>query len=172
MHALITRYAFLVIVLVISGCGYQLASQAGDSRLVAGKRIAIPVFASKSYRPNMEATLTASLVDEVARRSGGMAVREAEADLVLTGTILSYATVPISYSAADTVKTYRSTLVVEAMLLDKGSRKVLWKGVESQSQDYPANSAIALQQNSEDAAIREVCRKLAETIYQKITQDF
>jgi hypothetical protein len=62
--------------------------------------------------------------------------------------------------------------VVEAVLMEKGSRKTLWKGVESQSQDYPVNPALALQQNSEEAAIREVCRKLSEQLYQKITQDF
>ena len=157
---------------LLAGCGYQLAGHVGDSRLVAGKRIAIPVFASKSYRPNLEAVLTASLVDEAARRSGGLVVGESEAELLLTGTILSYNTLPVSYSAADTVRTYRTTIVVEAVLMEKGSRKTLWKGVESQSQDYPANPAIALQQNSEEAAIREVCRKLAEQLYQKITQDF
>lgn len=157
---------------VLAGCGYQLAGRVGESRLVTGKRVSIPVFASKSYRPNLEVILTASLVDEAARRSGGLVMAEAEAQLLLTGTVLSYATLPVSYSAADTVRTYRSTIVVEAVLIEKESRKVLWKGVESQSQDYPANPAIALQQNSEEAAIREICRKLAEQLYQKITQDF
>jgi hypothetical protein len=59
---------------------------------MAGKTIAIPMWRSKSYRPNLEAVLTGSLVDEFALRSGGMVVAEDAAELLLTGTIVSYAT--------------------------------------------------------------------------------
>ncbi len=167
---------------LLSGCGYHLSSSSGLSPAVAGKRIAIPVFANKSYRANVGSILTESLVDEFARRSGGRVISEGAADLVLTGTVLTYTTSPVSYTALDTVKEYRAVINVEATLAEKGSQKVIWKGTVSWNQDYPANTTftlqqegvdpIALQQNSEDAAIREICKKIALRLYQNVSAGF
>lgn len=168
--------------LLLNGCGYHLTGIQGLPAAVAGKTIAIAVFANKSYRANVGAMLTESLVDETARRSGGLVVPEESADLVLDGTVLGYTTSAVSYSAADTVKEYRAVMTVEATLAEKGTRKVIWKGILSWSQDYPANTnfavqqngvdTIAVQQNSEEAAIREICQKVALQLYQKISQGF
>jgi outer membrane lipopolysaccharide assembly protein LptE/RlpB len=168
--------------LLLSGCGYHLSNTSGLSPAVVGKKIAIPVFANKSYRANVGAILTESLVDETARRSGGMVTSEEAADLVLNGTVLTYTTLPVSYTALDTVKEYRAVINVEATLTEKNTQKVIWKGTLSWSQDYPANTTftlsqsgidpIALQQNSEEAAIREICNKIALQLYQKISQGF
>lgn len=167
--------SFLCFILIaccwLHGCGYHL-SRPANSATMGGKSIAIPVFANKSFKPNLEAILTGSLVDEFAWRNGGTVVGEDAAQVVLTGTILSYAVSPVSYTAADRIREYRTTVTIEATLREKESRRVLWKGSESFSQDYPANTNIALQQNSEDAAIREICRKLARQVYQKITEGF
>ncbi|KAF0220242.1 MAG: hypothetical protein FD174_1322 [Geobacteraceae bacterium] len=176
-------FSFLVLVACccVNGCGYHL-SRPESSLVAGGKTISIPVFANKSYRPNLEAILTGSMVDEFAMRSGGRVMAEDAADLVLSGTIVSYSKTPVSYTARDTIKEYRATMTMEATLREKKTRKVLWKGSDSLSQDFPATpivsvqqnnvDIIALQQNSEDAAIREICRKLARQVYQKITEDF
>ena len=63
-------------------------------------------------------------------------------------------------------------ITVEPVLTERETHKVIWKGVLSWGQDYPANTNVALQQNSEDAAIREICRKLSQQIYQKIGERF
>ena len=162
----------------LSGCGYRLTSEAQTPSLIAGKTISIPMWRSKSYRPNLEAILTGSLVDEFALRSGGMVVAEDAAELLLTGTIVSYATAPISFTAADQVREYRATMTVDATLAEKRSQKVLWKGILSASQDYQAindpalQNRIALQQNSEDAALREISRKIAQQLFQKMEENF
>jgi len=162
----------------LGGCGYHLTSEAQTPSLTAGKTVAIPMWRSKSYRPNLEAVLTGSVVDEFALRSGGKVMAEDAAELLLTGTIINYVTVPVSYTAADQVREYRAVMTVEAALAEKRSQKVLWKGVLSVSQDYQAindpnlPSRIALQQNSEDAALREICRKLAQQLFQKMSENF
>lgn len=174
---------------LLTGCGYHLSNTSGLPPAVAGKKIAIPAFANKSYRANAGAILTASLVDEFARRSGGRVVSEERADLLLTGAVLSYTTSPASFGAADTVKEYKAVMTAEAALTERATRKVIWKGVLSLSQDYPANTNdifrqskiifrqissanIALQQNSEEAAIREISRKIALQLYQNISAGF
>lgn len=162
----------LVASLLLGGCGYHLSGSVGAPSPLAGKALAIPIWTNRSYRPNLEAVLTGSLVDEFALRSGGMVVPESAADLLLTGTIVTYDTTAVSYTAADQIREYRVTMTVDATLAERKSQKVLWKGRLAVGQDYPTNANIALQQNSEDAALREVCRKLAAQIFQKMTDNF
>ena len=176
------RHFIPIVCVLLTGCGYHLSATSGLPPAMVGKKIAIPVFINKSYRANVGAILTGSLVDEFARRSGGKVTSEESADLVLTGTVLSYATSAVSYTAADTVKEYRAVMTVESTLTEKGTRKVIWKGTLSWSQDYPANTTftlqqgsvdtIALQQNSEETAIRELCKKIALQLYQNVSAGF
>lgn len=160
------------LLIVICGCGYRLTSHQDLPSPVAGKKIAIPVFVNKSYRANLGALMTESLVDVFARRSGGKVVSEDAADLVLSGTVVSYSSNPASYTAADTTKEYRAVVAVEGTLTEKNTMKVLWKGTISWGQDYPVNSVVALQQNNEEAAIREACAKLAQIIYDRTSAGF
>jgi outer membrane lipopolysaccharide assembly protein LptE/RlpB len=166
---------------LLGSCGYHLSGTAETPSLIAGKTIAIPMWRSKIFRPYLESILTGILVDEFALRSGGLVTGEDAADLLLTGTIVSYSTVAVSYTAADQVREYRAIMKIDAALTDKRSQKVLWKGAMTSSQDYPANpvgidlnqqNRIALQQNNEETAVREICRKLSEQLYQKVTENF
>ncbi len=167
-----------VVICLFSGCGYHLASEVQTSSLTAGKKIAIPMWRNKSFRMNLETVMTGSLIDEFALRSGGMVVAEESADLLLTGTIVSYSEAAVSYFASDLVSEYRMTMKVEAILSDKRSQKVLWKGTLEASQDYPALSnpnvpnMMALQQNNEDAALLEISHKIAQKLYQKMSENF
>jgi outer membrane lipopolysaccharide assembly protein LptE/RlpB len=165
-------HLFLIVCLILTGCGYHLSATSGLPPAVAGKNLAFPIFTNKSYRANVGATLTESLVDEFARRSGGKVMSEESADLVLNGTVLTYATSPVSYSADDKVREYRAVITVESTLIERTTRTVIWKGVLSWGQDYPANTDVGLQQNSEEAAIQEICRKVAQQVYQKISEGF
>lgn len=156
----------------IGGCGYRHVGY-GEGRLESGaKTITIPLFANKSYRSNLEVIISASLVDEFAKRSGGKVVSGENADLQLSGTVESYTVVPVAYTSFDTIKEYRITIAVKAALKEKASQKVLWRGELNDTQTYPVFSDIALQQNAEEAAIREICRKISQRLYQKLSEDF
>jgi hypothetical protein len=182
-----------VVCVLVSGCGYRHAGYAEGHLLSGGKPVAITLFVNKSYRTNLEATLTASLVDEFAKRTGGKVVAEPDAEIVLSGTIDSYSEAPVSYTSSDVIKEYRASMTVKATLRDKASQKVLWKGEVSETQTFPSfadtsplltnvplrqnvgpleQNTITLLQDTEAAAIREMCRKLAQRIYQNASEDF
>ncbi len=133
---------------------------------------------NKSYRMNLEAVVTGSVINEFAMRTGGRVVGEENADLILNGTIDNYITTAVAYTSADQIQEYRISLTIEAELIEKRSQKVLWKGKLFADQDYPAliditqANRIALQQNSEDAALREISRKLAQELFQKMSENF
>ena len=165
-------FILISICCLVAGCGYHHAVSNGRGAEFAGRGVHIPIFVNKSYRPGLEAILSNSLVDEFALRSGGRVVGKDAAKLILSGTILSYAVTPLSYTAVDKIKEYRATIKAEAVLSDRENHHVLWKGVLAVNSEYPANTNISLQQNSEEAAAREICRRLAEQIYEKIDEDF
>ena len=154
----------------LGGCGYRLATARGP--LATANGVNVVMFGNKSLRPGVEGVLARDLVDELALRTGGKVLSGDQAQLELTGVVLTYATVPVSYTSIDLIKEYRTEIKVESTLRDKGSQKVLWKGELSDSQTFPVNNNLALQQNAEEAATAKVCRMLSEEIWQKISEQF
>jgi outer membrane lipopolysaccharide assembly protein LptE/RlpB len=155
----------------LSGCGYHAADWSSSQHARAGKTVAIPLFANRTFKPNLEAVLANALIDEFAKRSG-LSVVPSGADLTLSGEVLSYSLTAISYSYDDTVKEYSAAMRITATLRKNSNRQILWKGELLREQAFPANTDIALQQNAEDEAIGEICSKLAQQVYVNLVEDF
>lgn len=155
----------------LSGCGYHAANWTSSPHAGAGKTVSIPLFANKTFKPNLEAVLANALIDEFAKRSG-LSVVSSGADLTLSGEVVSYSMTAISYSYDDTVKEYSAAMKITATLRKNSNRQILWKGELSREQVFPANINIALQQNAEDEAIVEICSKLAQQVYVNLVEDF
>lgn len=162
--------AALLALMLVSGCGYHPV--AGRGPLGEANGVNVVLFANKSYRPGVEGILARGLVDELALRSGGRVLPGDQAQLELSGLILSYTLLPVSYTEQDRIKEYKAVLSVQAVLREQRTRKVLWKGDLTREQVFPVNANIALQQNAEEAAIAKICRDLSEEIWRKIGERF
>ena len=162
----------LIICCYLSGCGYHAVGWETSPHGSAGKTVSIPVFANKTFKPNLESTLANAVVDEFAKRNSPRIAGSADADMTLSGEVTSYSSTAISYSRSDTITEYSASMKLVATLRKNSNRQVLWKGELSWSQAFPANTNIAIQQNAEDAAIQEICNKLAQQLYLRILQDF
>jgi hypothetical protein len=163
-------FSALLLCSLLGGCGYH--SVAARDPLGGANGVNVILFGNKSYRPGVEALLARNLVDELALRTGGRVLPADQAQLELTGTVLSYANWAVSYSATDAIKEYKISLKVEAILRDHQTQKVVWKGELIEEQVYPVNANLALQLNGEEAATAKVCRRLSEDIWQKIGERF
>jgi outer membrane lipopolysaccharide assembly protein LptE/RlpB len=159
----------LLALTLLAGCGYRPLTH---DPLVAAQGVNVKVFTNRSYRPGVAGVLARNLVDQLALRSGGKVLSGDQAQLELTGVILSYTTAPVSYTAQDVIREYKAVLSVQATLLEHRTQKVLWKGDLTEEQSFPVNQNIALQQNAEEAAIAKICRRLSEEIWQKIGERF
>jgi len=168
----IVRFVVAVLaMLTVAGCGYHVMKPARGGAGLEGKTLEVSIFANRSFRPNIEATLSDILVDELVKREGARFV-ESGGELVLSGAVLSYGTSAVSYTATDAVKEYRATVTAEVTLRKSDTGQVAWKGTLTSTQDFPAQDDLVFQQNSEEAAIREICRKLAREVYIHLTEDF
>jgi hypothetical protein len=164
----------LAVAVIVGGltgaCGYRPVVARGP--LAAANGVNVTLFANKSYRAGVEAVLARDLVDEFALRTGGKVLPADQAQLELTGVIVSYAYLPVSYTALNNIQEYKTVIGVQATLREQQSKKVLWKGDLTEEQSFPVSANLALQQNAEEAAAAKVCRRLSEEIWQKIGERF
>jgi len=163
-------FSALLLLFLLGGCGYRPVIARDPLSGVNG--VNVIMFANKSYRPGVEAVLARDLVDELALRTGGRVLSGDQAQLELTGAVLTYTSTAVSYTALDAIQEYKISVKVEAALSEHQTRKVLWKGALTEEQTYPVNANLALQLNSEEAATAKICRRLSEDIWQKIGERF
>ena len=175
--ALLSHLLLLVVTLSAPGCGYHPLTSTVVHDGAALKSIHIPVFVNRSYRATLEAFLANSITEQFARRRGEWRIAGEGADYLLSGVIISYELAPVAYTRGSTtnpevVAEYRAAIATEISLKKVGARDILWKRRLTLYQNFPANSNISIQQNSEEVAIQEVCQKLAQDIYVSLADDF
>jgi outer membrane lipopolysaccharide assembly protein LptE/RlpB len=158
----------IVLLLFAAGCGYRLSGASHSG----ARTIAVPVFANKTLRPNAEYCLTTNIVDFLAKSTGGKVVPRDEADLELTGTVLTLNDDAVAFTASDMVAMYRLTMTAEAALRERKSGETVWKGIVRGGTDYSTNKDLALKLNAQDAALHDLCRKLAEDIVRQSGSTF
>ncbi len=169
--------ALLLLASALAGCGYHPLTSSVVHDGGSLKSIYIPVFVNRSYRATLEAFLANSITEQFARRRGEWRIAGEGADYLLSGVIVAYDLIPVAYNyrtstQLEVVAEYKAVITAEITLKKSGGRDVIWKRRLSLYQNFPANSDIAVQQNSEDAAIQEVCQKLAQDIYVSLADDF
>ena len=163
-------FSALLLLSLLGGCGYH--SAAVRDPISGANGVNVIMFANKSYRPGVEAVLARDLVDELALRTGGKVLSGDQAQLELTGAVLSYTSGAVSYTSLDAIREYQLNIKVEAVLREHVTQKVLWRGELAEAQVYPVNANLALQLNAEEAAVAKICRRLSENIWQKIGERF
>lgn len=164
--------AVLLVPLFIAACGYHFAGSTAN-RLTAGQSLWVSFIKNEIDSPPAQTVLRRSLLEEChALRGLYPADTEANADLRLNGSLRSYAVRAVSYSAQDQVKHYRLTVEVELELFRKTETKPFWKETLQSFQEYPANSNLALQRSSEEAALVAASHILARKFLMAVEQAY
>jgi len=153
---------------MISGCGYSLVGR--ETGLIGGRKIAVSMFANRTYQANLEGKLRLALVSELAGR--GSYAEEGSNDLVISGEIESLAIDASAFSSTDKAMLYKASMTVLMQLTEKESGEVLWKSSETLQQEYPAGTNLALQLNARDAALSALCEQMARVLVNRMNQAF
>ncbi|MDY0190335.1 MAG: LptE family protein [Desulfuromonas sp.] len=162
----------LLLVLVASGCGYHLPGS-GTSLPEDINTLCIEPFANKTTEPFIETQLTNEVRDQFARRQTMQVVSsDAQADAILSGNVTSYRSNSITYDQNDDITEYRVTMVVEAKLVRSVDSEVIWQGTVQWQEEFYANDDRAEQDYSESEAQETLTRRLAQEVYNRITDDF
>lgn len=163
--------ALICLIATLSACGYRFA---GGGSLPAGiKRLYIPTVENRSAETGMEFTLTNALVEEVSRFQKGLAAGAEDADGILYGEITRIATNTVSRSGEKTAVERRVIIEARLRLLDAAAKELRRiDQVRADSvYDVIDGDETATEANRK-AALMEAAQTLAESAYQRLTQDF
>jgi Lipopolysaccharide-assembly len=166
------KYLFLWISFVLLfwtyGCGYRFA---GGGSLPAGvKKVFVSILENRTSETGLENTLTQSLIYEFTRNK--TSASKERSDAVFSGIIKSMKTGSISRTSGQTTVERRVILTLDLQLSRKDGR-ILWarNGIsESEAYDVSENK-LTTERNLREA-LSKLSERLAERIYNQLTEDF
>ncbi len=166
------RTSAVILVLLIAGCGYHFT---GSGSLPAGvSRVFITIFENRSAETGVESTFTNDLIYEfTTNRLESLAQERSSADGILTGTIVSLNVENISRTTVSTAVERRVTGTLN-LRLESPDGRILWSSgnvVERKAYAVVDGNKTATNQNKSDA-ILELSRRLAESAFDRLTDDF
>lgn len=163
--------AWLVIWMpVLWGCGYHFA---GSGSMPSGiNRIYVSVIQNNTSTAGIERYITDSLISEFMLRKKNALSTEEEADGILTGRIDYIQDIPIAHSSQSVTTQRRVLMGVSLKLVDRKGRLV-WAGNGiTANQAYNVVADTTLTDEYKNAAIQILSKRLAEKIYNRLTDDF
>ncbi len=150
---------YLLLILLINGCGYYSFKGALPSHI---KTVAIPLFENNTAYPNVRDDLTNFVVDAFIADNSLSLVDESNADLIITGTILSISPRAASVTSGETVEEYHMMVRVSVKCEDTKNNKMLW---EKNLQDFGIMPAAGIDDDQQrDAAISTALENITEDI--------
>jgi len=138
------RRAALLAVLALAACGYHL-SGTGTTVPESARTIRIERFTNRTRETGLDVHLHRAVEDEFRRQGTLRVVTEGDADLVLSGTIRRFTSVPVAFSATDEAVQYQGIMQVSLRLTERESGHVLFENkLLQESQDFGAVSGVVI----------------------------
>jgi len=138
------RRAALLAVLALAACGYHL-SGTGTTVPESARTIRIALFTNHTRETGLEVRLHRAVEDEFRRQGTLRIVTEDDADLVLSGDIRRFTSVPVAFSATDEAVQYQGIMQVSLRLTERESGHVLFENkLLQESQDFGAVSGVVI----------------------------
>jgi len=156
--------AILLPLLLLGGCGYQLAgapepSSPGDH---SRQSIAVPVFENRTFEPLVERQTTDAIKEELLIQGWPLVNDPSQADLVITGKVVAFSLNPLSLDLESNILEYRVLLTLNLTLENTRLKQTIWKAAPWEgSAEFLASNDAGQQRVNEDRAIREASRRVA-----------
>jgi len=168
-----TVFITLAALFFAGGCGYHLKGM-GSGLPQEYKTIAISPVINKSFESDLGPLLDSAIAEEFSRTQRLQVVSEADADLVLKTTIVSYSDSPAAFSATDQARNYRVQVTADSVLTVREGGLVLWKGKGlNEMSDYSvAPGEITEAESSRKTAKKGLAAELAELIHDYVLEGF
>ena len=116
-----------LLALALSGCaGYQLGPTNGVT--ARGKSVQVMPFSNQTMEPRLGEAVTAQLRKEVQRDGTYELASRDDGDIVVSGVVLNYVRIPLSFQPSDalTVTDYSLKMTAQVTARERGSGKVLF----------------------------------------------
>lgn len=170
MSKRLTTAAAILMAAWIAGCGYKFSG--GGPMPGNVKRIHVATMENRTTEVGAETIFTNDLIYEMTR-SGRVDVTDPQgAEATLRGTIRSISVANIARSTARTAVERRVTVVMEFKLVARDGR--VMRHITDLSDDEAFSVAGDRQANDlrRRNALTEISKRMAESVYQRLTEDF
>lgn len=160
----------LLICLLLPSCGYRFSG--GGSLPGGAETLSVLMLENRTAEAGIQAQLNGDIVYEVTRRDSSWIARTENADALLSGVVKTVQDTDIAHTGTITASQRRVTLTVD-MQLERPDGTILWR--RNGLSDYEAYDVGANRTQTDlnrRSAIEKVSKRLAETIYKSITDDF
>ncbi|UCF91098.1 MAG: LptE family protein [Desulfobacterales bacterium] len=161
----------LGITFLFQACGYRFP---GGAELPGGaKRVFITIFDNQTSETGIETLFTNDLVFEFTRRRKKAWAKDLEdADAVLSGVIAGVSIDTISVRGKYTAAERRISIGLDLKLTDQAGNLVWAANGVSDQEEYSVVADRQQTEQNKQAAIRIISGRLAERIYNRLTDDF
>lgn len=172
MRAHRSRVVVLAAALVAAawGCsGYRFV-RAKES-LGSVRRVAVPTLANRSFEPGLELLVTEALRREFQRRGALVVTDPAQADLVLSGTVLEVHTVSRSFSSIAFTLEYQvqMALALSATRPDGTAIPLDWNA-QNEWELYLTSADVEAEKRNRDEALRRLAAVLASRVHETLAE--
>lgn len=158
-----------LVVSLITGCGYRFSGGGTLPRDV--KHVFVAMLENRSEETGIESILSNDLIYEFSR-SGTLAKGKHHADAQLTGVIDVVTKGTISRISINTSLERRVSLIISFRLTGKDG-EVLWSARRmSENEVYLVEQDKETTEHNRRLAIQRLSKRLAEKVYQRLTDNF
>ena len=160
----------LLIYLLLPACGYRFSG--GGSLPGGSKTLSVLMLENRTAEVGIQTRLNSDIIYEVTRRDSSRIARPENADALLSGVVKTVQDTDIAHTGTSTASQRRVTLIID-MKLERPDGTTLWR--RNGLSDYEAYDVAADRTQTElnrRGAIEKLSKRLAETIYKSITDDF
>jgi len=167
-------FAVLTLLLPLTGCGYHSAGSA--SHVPSGVRtIAVPVFTTHAQAYRTEMAFTQAVIRELNTRTTYRVLTgaSADADAVLSGTILAQSSVPLTYdSTTGQTSSYLITITAKVMLTARNGRVLYRNDALSFREQYQSTQDLSGFIREDQPAVQRLARDFAQTVVGDMLESF
>lgn len=163
----LNRLAFVGLALVLA-CGYYSTTSRTAKDI---KTIFVPFFANETSEPNIEITVTESIINNLVDDNTLKVVDEERADAILDGRIAAFVNKPFSFDAALNAQEYRVVIRVVVTLYRGRTSETIWK-----DRSITGESTYFVEpiegENDFDTAVSQSVHTITERILSLTVQDW
>ena len=157
----------LLLLLTASGCGYYNPNMLPDEELGPQVRLYVPVWPNSTNELNLETNIRNAISDWLMQSKRIILVgSQAEADYLLSGSVVSVSYPGLSYDATDTAKTLKAVLTVSYTIKELASGRTIWQmNSYSLEETYNLGASNAQTDSNKRQALQTLADKLGEQLY-------
>ncbi|MCK4326705.1 LptE family protein [bacterium] len=146
---------------LIAGCGYSF--YAGVAGLQA---IAIKNLENKTYEHGLETLVAEAIRDEFIFDGSLKVVKEREADLGLSGSVIEYILEPLTYDEDDKAEGYRLKIRAKLTLKNLSKDETVWKDkiIEGDARYLLSGSLAGTESGARDEALKDLAKEILRQI--------